>query len=148
MSPGVRRYIQFGAASVGARIVLGIGFPVLARMTYRDEGIGEALAASVRYLEPLWQAFELLPFLLLGAVCASLGQRAPTHAIGLFAAGLLAYSAIYYFGYMRVEAYMQQHAWTAASLAAGFIPAKCLGVVFLAFLIRLILARPNVPAKA
>jgi biotin transporter BioY len=92
--------------------------------------------------------FELLPFLLLGAVCASLAKRSLARALGLFAAGLLAFSAIYYFGYMSSEAYMQRRAWTAASLAAGFVPMKCLGVVVLAFLARVLLGRVHVPAKA
>jgi hypothetical protein len=148
MSLRARRYAQFIGAAVVARVVLGLGFPLLARVKYRDESVADSLAEIVRYFEPIWQAFELLPFVLLGAVCGPLAQQAPGRAAGLFLAGLVAYSAIYYFGYMSVEAYMLQHAWTAASLAAGFIPMKCLGVALLVFLARLILSRIHVPAKA
>jgi hypothetical protein len=43
---------------------------------------------------------------------------------------------------------MLQHAWTASSLAAGFIPMKCLGVVLLVFIARILVGRMLVPAKA
>ena len=146
MSPRALRYTHFIGAAVIARVVLGLGFPLLARVKYRDESVAESFAEIVRYFEPIWQAFELLPFVLLGIVCGSLPHRAS--AIGLFFFALLAFCAIYYFGYMSSEAYMLRRAWTAASLAAGFVPMKCLGVVLIAFLARLVLGRIHVPAKA
>lgn len=148
MSPRARRYAQFIGAAVIARVALGLGFPLLARTKYREESVAESFSEVIRYFEPMWQAFELLPFLLLGIVCGSLPQQALRYAVTLFAIGLLAFSAIYYYGYMSSEAYMVRRAWTAASLAAGFIPMKCLGVVLVAFLARLVLGRIPMPAKA
>lgn len=146
MSPRALRYTQFVGAAVIARVVLGLGFPLLARVKYRGESVAESFAGIVRYFEPIGQAFELLPFVLLGLVCGSLPQQA--RAVGLFFVALLAFSAIYFFGYMSAEAYMLRRAWTAASLAAGFVPMKCLGVVLVAFLARLVLGRTHVPAQA
>ena len=145
MSPSALRYTRFVGAAVIARVVLGLGFPLLARMNYRSESFAESIAAVGRYFEPIWQAFELLPFVLLGIVCGSLPQRA--RALGLFVVALVAFSAIYCFGYMSSEAYMQRRAWTAASLAAGFVPMKCRGVVFVAFLVRLALGPGQERAK-
>jgi len=139
MSPRALRYTRFVGAAVIARVAFGLGFPLLARVKYRSESFAESLAAIVRYFEPIWQGFELLPFVLLGVICGSLPQQA--RALGLFVIALLAFSAIYYLGYMSSEAYMQRRAWTAASLAAGFVPMKCLGVVVVAFLARLGLGR-------
>jgi len=139
MSSRVLRYAQFIGAAVIARFALGLGFPLLARGKYREESIAQSFAEILRYFEPIWQVFELPPFLLLGLVCGSLPQQALRRAVGLFAVGLIAFSAIYYFGYMNSEAYMVRRAWTAASLAAGFVPMKCLGVVLVAFLARLVL---------
>ena len=141
MSERTRRYFQFAIAAVLARVTLGIGFPLLASLRYRNDGFREALTSTVRYLEPTWQAFELLPFLFLGAICASLARHSPRRAWGLFAAGLAAFSLIYYSGHMGAEAYGQRRAWTAASLAAGFVPMKCLGVAFLLLIVRLFMGR-------
>jgi len=141
MSPRAFRYTQFVGAAVIARVALGLGFPLLARVIYRGESVAESFAEIVRYFEPIWEAFELLPFVLLGVLCGSLAQQALWRAVGLFVVALLAFSAIYCFGYMSSEADMLRHAWTAASLAAGFVPMKCLGVVLVAFLARLVLGR-------
>ncbi len=148
MSPRLVRYLQFGAASVVAWVTIGFGCQILARMDYRDEALAESLSEILRYLQPLWQAFELLPCLLLGAVSASLAQQSFGRGIGLFVVGLLAYSTIYYFGYMSTEAYMLRRAWTAASLSAGFIPLKCMGVLLVAFIARIFLGRLRGLAKA
>ena len=146
MSPRAVRYAQFVGAAVIAHIVLGLGVPLFARVKYRHESVAESFAEILRYFEPFWQAFEVLPFVLLGVVCGSLPQRA--RAVGLFVIALLAFSAIYYFGYTRSEAYMLRRSWTAAILAGAFIPMKCLGVVLVAFLARLVLGRIHVSANA
>jgi hypothetical protein len=131
---------------VVARVSVGLGFPVLAHVRYRGDTVAAAVAEIDRYFEPLSEAFELLPFLLLGLVCASLPVQALRRAVGLFVVTLVVFSAIYYSGYMSFEAYMARHAWTAASLAGGFVPMKCLAVVPFAFLARLVLGR-HLPAK-
>jgi amino acid permease len=147
MSLRFRRYLQFGAASLLAYVVTKFGSHLLARMRYRDEDFAQTLSEVFGYLEPHWQAIEVAPFLLLGAVSASLAYSSFTRALGLFVVGLLAFATMYYFGYMDTEAYMIRRSWTAASIAAGLIPFKNLGVLVIILIARIFLGRPNAPAK-
>ena len=150
MSLRLRRYLTFGAASLLAYVVTTFGARVLTRMRYRDEGFTETLSEILGYVQPLslWQALEVAPFLLLGAISASLAHQSFTRAMGLFVAGLLSFAAMYYFGYMDTEAYMAQRGWTAASIAAGLIPFKNLGVLVIILGARIFLGRRNARAEA
>ena len=147
MSPRATRYVRFALAAVVARALFGVGFKVLALSTYRPERLGEILASTVRGMTLLSEAFDLLPFLLLAAICASLPTRLLGRAIGLFALGLVGFVPIYFTSYMSFEAYMQQHSWTAAILATASVSYKCLVVVFVAALARLALGRTKLPVE-
>ena len=144
--PRVRLYLAFALAAIFARIVIGLGIPLFARLASRDERVGEALAGILEHRQLVAEAIEIVPFLLLGAIAASLAIRSPARAVGLFAAGLAGFALVYYAGYMAYEAYLRQRAWTAASLAAGFVPLKCMGVALVAAIVRAFLGRAPRPA--
>ncbi|MFO1315640.1 MAG: hypothetical protein U1F58_08535 [Burkholderiales bacterium] len=147
MSPSHRRHLQFVAISLVACVPAVLGFPILARMKYRNQDLAQSAADVVGGMHRL-NLLEALPFLLLGIVCASLACQSLARGAALLVLGLASFTAIYYFGSMGAEALMARRAWTAASITGASIPFKCLGVLALIVIARAVLDRPDGRTKA
>ncbi len=147
MSPCLRRHLQFAAISLFVYVPVTWGSRILARMRYRNLEFAQSASEVFDGLRRL-DVLEVFLFLLLGMVCASLACQSLARGVALLVVGLLAFTALYFFGAMDAEAFYLRRAWTAASLAAAFTPFKCAGVLALIVIVRALLDRPDARTKA
>jgi hypothetical protein len=119
---------------------------VIARTTIGGEGVGKAISQHIYYatIQPIGTGLLLAPFLLMSWMAASLARRQmmrPGLVLLCVACSVLA--LIYFVGYQNSQQYMEQRAWTAASLAVGLLAFKSIPVVFLGLVAFLIMRRAS-----
>ena len=86
--------------------------------------------------------YFVLPFLLLGLLCASLAQRLGSQAgLRLLAVGAVLLGLTYISGFHDSLTAMAQHAWTASTFSIGLLPFFSLPALFICVCVRWYLLR-------
>ena len=139
----------FGVATVMFVLIVE-GFDILARVRIGGESLTGALSETFHYslVQPVSTLFSFAPFAAIGWICGSLASVSRARAIGLMAACLILFAFMYYAGHTDSQRYLHQRMWTAAALAVGLIPFKSIPIVLVAFVLRFVLGRNRVLAKA
>lgn len=143
------RYAAYVSIALLFYVFIVPGCAILARVQVAGITLPAAFAATVQHAlaNPTPWLLGLVPFAAVAWIAGSLARRSPILGVVLMAVCLILFALLNYGGQTDAQKFLLRSDDAEATLATGVVQFRSLGVVLLAFVARLLLARSRSAAQ-